>query len=230
MLWDTAAKDLIDTLTGNTFQSTFRHGKFLFIELKHSGYLMLHFGMTGDLLYYTSDKAHPKAYVLLMHFENGNSLLFSDSRMLGMIALVKDVDAFIKKRGYGPDALLVSQKEFTFLLEKRKVAIKTALMNQKIIAGVGNEFSDAILFQCKIHPSTPCHHLEEQQLHEVYHVMKKILKEAVSHNADRDELNHYFLLNQRKAGLRCVRCEGKTEFLTIGGRSSYFCPSCQMLY
>lgn len=230
MLWNTSAQEINEALRNNVFTSTFRHGKFLFIKLKQRGHLMLHFGMTGDLLYYKPDVLHPKAYVLLIRFSNGNALLFSDSRMLGKIALVDDIETFIKERGYGPDALTISKKEFINLLRKRRIAIKTALMNQKIIAGVGNEFSDAILFQCKVHPLSPANHLTEGQLAIIHHAMLKILQEAVHVNADRKKLDHYFLLNKRKAGLPCVRCRGKTAFKTIGGRSSYFCPDCQQLY
>jgi len=228
MLVDTSKRKLREVLEGNTLVDTFRHGKFLFIALKLHGSLMLHFGMTGDLMYLKEGKAeHP--FVLGLHFHNGHTLVFSDSRMLGKIALVEDVDKFIQRKGYGPDALLVLEDVFLKLLSKRKTAIKAALMNQKIIAGVGNEFSDAILFQCRIHPLSSVNALKKEQLEEIYHMMKGILKEAVKVNADREKLNHYFLLNERKAGLTCVRCKGKTEWLTIGGRSSYFCPSCQEL-
>ena len=147
-----------------------------------------------------------------------------------MIAWVNSIEEFIKKRGYGEDALQISLKIFLSLFKKRKVAIKTALMNQNIIAGVGNEFSDAILFQTKIHPLSVSGNLNEDQLGKIFQMMKKILKEAMRHDADRDKLNHYFLLNQRHAGLVCPRCKAKTEWQTIGGRSSYFCPSCQQLY
>ena len=229
-LFDISAKDLIHILEGNEFEDTHRHGKFLFIRLKRKGYLMLHFGMTGELYYRDPDEKSPKVYVLLIRFENGRNFLFADSRGFGMIAWVHSIEEFIKKRGYGEDALLIDQDSFIRLFRKRRVAIKTALMNQNIIAGIGNEFSDAILFQTKIHPLSNSNKLTIDQLTDIFHAIKKILKEAVSHDADRNKLNHYFLLNQRQAGLACPRCKGKTEWQTIGGRSSYFCPSCQKSY
>lgn len=230
LLWKTTPQKLAKALLGNELVATKRHGKFLFVELKKEGFLMFHFGMTGDFFYGKPNQMKDQAYILLIQFVNGQSLLFSDSRMFGEIALVEDVDSFIQTRGYGPDALQVSEKDFLTLMSKRKAVIKTVLMNQKIIAGVGNEFSDAILFQCRIHPCSPTNGLEKEQLEEVYRTMKRVLKEAVKVNADRSKLNHYFLLNQRKAGLKCVRCKAKTEWMEIGGRSSYFCPSCQELY
>ena len=230
LLLHTDGNELIEVLTGNSFKGTFRHGKFLFIQLHSKGFLMLHFGMTGDLLYHTPDKKSPKAYVLMIQFSNGKNLLFSDSRKLGKIALVKSPEDFITQRGYGTDALKVSWEDFLLKLGKRRVAIKTGLMNQKIIAGVGNEFSDEILFMSGIHPSSAANKLGMSKLKDVYQNMKKVLTEAVKHDADRSKLEHHFFLGNRRAGLTCLRCGGETEFETIGGRSSYFCPSCQKLY
>jgi formamidopyrimidine-DNA glycosylase len=191
---------------------------------------MLHFGMTGELNYYKPEAKSPKTYVLLLHFSNGHNFSFSDRRRLGKIALVDDVEAFIKKRGYGKDALQITREEFIEKIRKKRTPVKVTLMDQKIVAGVGNEFSDEILFQCKIHPASNTSKLSEKQLNEIYDRMKSILKEAVKHNADRDQLTKYFFLDNRKARLECPRCKGETEFQTIGGRSSYFCPSCQKLY
>jgi formamidopyrimidine-DNA glycosylase len=230
LLVNTTIDILRDTLKGNVFEDTFRHGKFLFIRLLKNGFLMLHFGMTGDLLYYTPDKKYPKVYVLLIQFENGRNLAFSDQRRLGKIGLVKNVESFIKDRGYGKDALKISLEEFIALFQKRRIAIKTALMNQKIVAGVGNEFSDEILFQSKVHPESKSNVLPIEKLKEIYQHMLAILQEAIEQNADRSKLEHYFFLDHRKEGLKCPECKGETKLRTIGGRSSYFCPSCQKLY
>ena len=230
LLWKTTSKELERALEGNTIVDTSRHGKFLFILLREKGYLMLHFGMTGDIWYGEVNGTHSIDYILRIDFLNEKVFLFSDPRMFGEIALIENIDEFIRQRGYGSDALKISEKEFMQGLAHRKTAIKTVLINQKIIAGIGNEFSDAILFQCKIHPASHSNSLTTAQLQHIYKVMHKILKEAVSVDADRKRLNHYFLLNQRRAGLTCVRCKEKTASSTIGGRTSYFCPFCQVLY
>jgi len=229
MLIETTDADLKRILKNNSFEDTFRHGKFLFVRLRSHGSLMLHFGMTGDLLYY-SDNASPKSYVLLFEFDNGHRLSFSDPRRLGKISLVDDVQAFINKRGYGEDALQISWESFYTILKKKRTAIKVSLMDQKVVAGVGNEFSDEILFQTQVHPASITSRLPEKKLREIYESMKSILKEAVNHDADRKKLKHYFFLGNRKAGLRCPGCKGETEWQTIGGRSSYFCAACQKLY
>lgn len=229
MLLDTTDKTLKDTLEGNMFKDTFRHGKFLFIHLKSKESLMLHFGMTGDLDY-TKDDVQPKYYAIIFQFKNKHQLVFSDARKLGKIALVKDVQAFIKKRGYGKDALDITKEEFLKRFIKKRTAIKVSLMDQKVVAGVGNEYSDEILFQCRIHPASITAELPEKQLTQIYTVMRSILKEAVKKRAQRKKMTKFFFLENRKAGLVCPRCKGETAWQTIGGRSSYFCPSCQKLY
>lgn len=231
MLLNTSRKKLSAMLKGNSFEKSQRHGKFLFIQLQSKGFLMIHFGMTGFFQYGNHDKKSIKPYALLVQFSNGNNLIFSDVRKLGKIAIVENVDSFVEKRGYGKDALKIDEGEFMQLFEKRKAPIKAALMNQKILAGVGNEYSDEILFQSRIHPASITSKLSKKQLKEIFHHMHTVLKEAVKQNADHDKLKQYFFLDNRKAGLPCPgNCKGKTEFQTIGGRSSYFCPSCQKLY
>jgi len=231
MLFHSTEKEVLDNLEGNTFTATHRHGKFFFALLKRNGALMLHFGMTGDLVYYTPDKKSPIRFALLIEFANGKNLAFQDTRKLGMIGWVDDVDAFIQRHGYGKDALKISEREFVASIQRRKTAIKTTIMNQRVVAGVGNEYSDEILFRARIHPESPANALNEAQLKEIYAEMKSILKDAVKRRADRKKMSQYFFLENRQAGLKCPEgCKGFTEFRTIGGRSAYFCPSCQKLY
>lgn len=230
MLLQTKEKDLVKTLQGNSLEETFRHGKFLFVKLNKGGSLLLHFGLTGDVEYAKAGEDHPEKFALQLHFSDDSSFFFTDTRKMGKMALVEDVDAFIKKRGYGTDALKIAEDEFLEKISKKRVAIKTVLMDQKIIAGVGNEYSDEILFQTKIHPASPAAALTKKQLNSIYKSMVEILKDAVKARANRQKLSHYFFLDNRKAGLECPRCGGETEFQTIGGRSSYFCPKCQKLY
>jgi formamidopyrimidine-DNA glycosylase len=230
MLIDSTEKQLKEVLEGNSLEDTFRHGKFLFIRLKQHGWLMLHFGMTGDLLYFKPDKKTAIHYVILFQFTNGHELAFTDTRRLGKVALVKDVDEFLAKRGYGKDALKIAEAAFLQRVEKKKTAIKATLMDQKVVAGVGNEYSDEILFQCRVHPSSVSSKIPPKKLKEIHAKMITILKEAVKYRAERESLEHLFFLGNRKAGLKCPRCKGLTDWDTIGGRSAYFCPSCQKRY
>jgi formamidopyrimidine-DNA glycosylase len=230
VLQDTSTKKLTQALLGKHFSETHRHGKFLFVRIADNGSLMLHFALSGYVSVYRAEEEVPDDYTLLIRFENESALTFTDKRKLGKIAIIDDVDTFVKKRGYGPDALTIAETALTEKLKKRKVAIKTALMDQKIVAGVGNEYSDEILFQCGIHPESVSAHLPPAQLKAVYKAMIGILKHATKYNAERNHLGQFFFLDNRKAGMKCPNCHGKTAFKTIGGRSSYFCPKCQKIY
>ena len=229
LLKDVTANELIPTLKNNEFISTNRHGKFVFIQLHHGGYLVLHFGMTGDLKYYKFDPRKPRPYLLLIRFTNGYHLSFTDPRKFGEISFVNSPEDFIEKRGYGPDALLITEGEFIKRVQAKKSAIKTVLIDQHVVAGIGNEFSDEILFQSQLHPESKANKLSTKQVKIIYQETQEILKEAVSKNADRKQLLQYFFLENRKAGLQCPSCKGKTAMKTIGGRSAYFCEECQEL-
>jgi formamidopyrimidine-DNA glycosylase len=229
MLLNTSKAKLVKTLKGNKLAGTLRHGKYLFIRLAKGGHLLLHFGLTGDVAYVDEKDDEPRFTVLLLEFKKSGSFAFTDSRQMGKVGLVDDVNKFLRNKGWGPDALQVTKDEFIDRFESRRTNIKTALMNQKLVAGVGNEFSDEILFQCGLHPESRVDKLGRKGLENVYKQMVTILKKAVSVNADRDRLSQYFFPGNRKAGLECPRCGGKTEFKTVGGRSAYFCPSCQEL-
>jgi len=215
-------------LKNHQFEKVIRHGKFMFIELDSGKNLLVHFGVTGYFDYIFDNKIEKK-YALLVKFTNGESLVFYDRRKFGKLSIVKDVEAFIKARKYGKDALDISEKEFVEIFRKKKTNIKTSLMNQKNLAGVGNEFADEILFQARLHPEALVTSLSDSKLKEVYKKMVKVLKDAVKVDADREKLKKYFFLDNRKAGLICPHCGGKTEFKTVGGRSSYFCPKCQKI-
>jgi formamidopyrimidine-DNA glycosylase len=215
------------TLTGNSFTTTHRHGKFLFAGMKEGGYVMLHFALTGELHFVESGDKEPPRFVMHIHFDDDSSLYLSDTRKLGKISLVENVNTFISERGYGKDALSITESEFVQRIKNKRMAIKTALMDQKVVAGVGNEFSDEILFQSRIHPETAAASLTKKQLEKIYSKMVIILNDSVRDQSDRDALKHFFFLENRKAGLPCPRCKSKTISLSIGGRSSFLCPNCQ---
>lgn len=220
---------LVNALKGSKLKKVFRHGKFLFVRISKGGHLLLHFGMTGDLEYVDEQGDVPRFTVLLLEFKKSGMLAFTDPRLIGRISLVDDVNKFIEMKGYGPDAMAISREEFLDRLSGRRMNIKSALMNQKLLAGVGNEYSDEILFQAGLHPESRTDKLERKQLVDIYRQMKTVLKKAVSVNADRDRLGRFFFLDNRRAELECPRCGGKTSFKKVGGRSSYFCESCQEL-
>ncbi|MHC1727433.1 MAG: zinc finger domain-containing protein [Syntrophobacteraceae bacterium] len=106
--------------------------------------------------------------------------------------------------------------------------MKPALMDQGIMAGIGNLYSDEILFQACIHPKARVSELDEQQLKTIFNKMKKTLRTAVEHDAELSSFPAGYLLRNRKEGAECPACGRKLQTAKVGGRTAYFCPSCQV--
>jgi formamidopyrimidine-DNA glycosylase len=130
-------------LKGHTFASVRRHGKHLFADAGGL-WLHLHFGMTGDLAYYRDIEDEPRFAKVVFDFEGGNHLAFEDVRLFGLAELIDSPDAFIEERGLGPDPLEkpFTRARFEKLLATRRGAIKSLLMSQDLIAGLGNLYVD----------------------------------------------------------------------------------------
>jgi formamidopyrimidine-DNA glycosylase len=168
VLKETSARELARGLKGRRFESSRRHGKHLFVRADGELWLRLHFGMTGSLQYFKNDEQAPRHARVLFVFANNHRLAFDDQRQFGQIGLLKDVDEFLKERELGPDALDLGLGEFRKILEKHRGAVKSVLLNQRIIAGIGNIYADEILFRVRIHPATEIARLNDAALTKLF--------------------------------------------------------------
>ena len=222
-----SARELARRLKGRSFESSRRHGKHLFVRVDGQAWLRLHFGMTGSLQYFKHDKQAPKHTRVLFVFAKAYRLAFEDQRKFGEVGLLKDVDEYLKKRGLGPDALDISLSRFRERLRTHRGAVKSILLNQKLIAGIGNIYADEILFRARIHPATEVSALKEKKVAELFRATRYILKKAIEAKADVDLMPKSWLLPHRGKGGRCPRCGRALKSATIGGRTAWFCPCCQ---
>src|SRR4029077_19101022 len=149
-----SARELARRLKGRRFENSHRHGKHLFVRSGDELWLRLHFGMTGWLQYLKRDEEPPKTARVLFSFANNRRLAFDDQRKFGEIEVIKDIDEFLQTRGLGPDALGISPSQFKAILGKHRGAVKAILLNQQLIAGIGNLYADEILFRTRMHPAT----------------------------------------------------------------------------
>ena len=135
-----SARKLRRRLEGHAFESSRRHGKYLFVRLNEGNWLVLHFGMTGFLRYYKNPEQSGDHTRLRIDFKNGFHLAFDCQRKLGLIDWVEDPKEFIRKKELGDDPLSehFDLSRFTELLEGKRGSVKSALMNQSVIAGIGN--------------------------------------------------------------------------------------------
>jgi formamidopyrimidine-DNA glycosylase len=223
------AHELARRLKRRRFESSCRHGKHLFVRVDGGLWLQLHFGMTGSLQYFKHEEQAPKHTRVLFVFANAHRLAFEDQRKFGEVGLLNDVDEFLNKRELGPDALDISLPQFKEIFGKHRGAVKTILLNQKLIAGIGNLYADEVLFRARIHAATQVSALKEKRVAKVFRTTRDILKKAIEAKANVDLMPKSWLLPHRGKGGKCPRCGRKLKSATIGGRTAWFCAYCQKL-
>lgn len=223
-----APEDIEAAAVGSEIVSVRRHGKQLFLELSRGGWLTWHFGMTGEPVFFEDLADEPRFDRFLFTFEHGY-LAFSDPRMLGRLGTAASVDEFIGRKRLGPDALSIGEREFVETFERSQGAAKTALMDQHKIAGVGNIYSDEILFQCRLDPRSDLSSLGQGDLKCLYRAMRRVLLKSVEVGTDFSRLPSTYLLHYRSKGSRCPKCGGTMGTMALNGRTAYYCPACQRL-
>ncbi len=228
-----SVRDLERRLKGVRVESAHRHGKHLLLELRGAGILAMHFGTNGYPQIVHEPAADPPYTRLALVFE-ADRLAYVNPRRLGGVGVAPSMEAFIADRGLGPDALdpgLDKPALARLLSAGRSRDIKSLLMDQALVAGIGNIYSDEILFQAGIHPGFVANRLDPERVARLYRAMKKVLEIAVDRGAgserDVEGLPKIFLLRQRHAGGHCPKCETELSTAKRGGRTSYFCQRCQ---
>jgi len=222
-----SARDLARRLKGCRFQNSHRHGKHLFVRANNELWLRLHFGMSGSLEHLNHAKVAPKTARVIFRFTHHCRLAFDDQRKFGEIALIKDVDEFVQTRGLGADALEISLSQFKVIIGKHRGAVKAILLNQQLIAGIGNLYADEILFRAGMHPATKAATLSNKTLTRLFRATRSVLEKAIALKTDFCRLPTSWLLPHRGKGGNCPRCSHLLKSATIGGRTTWFCAHCQ---
>jgi formamidopyrimidine-DNA glycosylase len=222
-----SARQLARQLKGRRFKNSHRHGKHLFVRADEELWLRLHFGMTGSLEYLDRDEVAPKTARVIFYFSDNCRLAFDDQRKFGEIELIKDIDEFLQTRGLGPDALAVSLSQFKAILGKHRGVVKAILLNQQLIAGIGNLYADEILFRAHMHPATDAARLSLKDQARLFHAMRHVVEKAIALKTDFNRLPKSWLFTHRGKGGKCPCCGRRLKSATIGGRTAWFCPHCQ---
>jgi formamidopyrimidine-DNA glycosylase len=221
--------DLSRRLHGRRFTATYRHGKHLFTQLDNGSWLEWHFGMTGHLDYGEADGARPSAGHVRLGFRNGMRLDFIAPRKLGHIQPVEDPSSFVAREGLGPDALDPALDGYRLgeLARGRRKAVKCWLMEQETLAGVGNVYSDEILFHARLHPRRQAAALDAGALARLQGQLRTVLEAAIAAGVDPAAMPADFLLPHRDSQDPCPRCGGPLQSERICGRTAWLCPACQ---
>lgn len=212
----------------HTFTRVHRHGKHFFADFGPR-WLHLHFGMSGELFYYSAGDAQPRFARAIFDFKNGAHLAFDDMRIFGVVDLTPSPEEFVREHGLGPDPMDAAFRfrDFAAIAEDRRGAIKSLLMTQEVIAGIGNLYADEILFQTSIHPRRAVDRVKPAELRAVFTTMRRVLREAIARRARDAELPPKYLFNHREEGGPCPRCGGAIRRTVVFGRTTYFCSAHQ---
>jgi formamidopyrimidine-DNA glycosylase len=213
-------------LTGRSMTIAGRRGKQMFIGLDDGSFLTIHLGMTGDLEI-ESGEIIPRYSRIAFRLEGGINLFYSDQRKFGAIGIVGSVDQFVNDHGLGPDALCIGLSDFIERVSRHKKAIKSVLLDQSVLSGVGNLYADEVLFQSRVHPATRADSISRKKMNELYRQMGVVLRASIAVSSDFTSLPGGLLLRKREEGAECPRGNGLLVSTTVGGRTTIFCPQCQ---
>ncbi|MZP30434.1 bifunctional DNA-formamidopyrimidine glycosylase/DNA-(apurinic or apyrimidinic site) lyase [Heliobacterium undosum] len=227
-------------LTGRSFQGAERRGKVIRLRLPGGLSLLFHFMIDGYLRFFSPDEAAPEGANVTLRFDTGETLAFYRMH-LGYVQLFADaeVEGNPDYAGLGQDPLDSSfdLEAWMRLLSARRGMIKPLLMDQKVIAGIGNVYSNEALFCSRILPARKLPTLSDTEKERLYHCLRTILAESVrlgGVSEDPFQTGDTFtggytsrLQVYDRAGQPCFSCSGLIETDRVGGRNAFFCPRCQ---
>ncbi|GAP15619.1 DNA-(apurinic or apyrimidinic site) lyase [Longilinea arvoryzae] len=220
-------------LPGQQVVNVERRGKFVILRLSRD-FLLIHLRMSGDLRVEPGGALQPHDR-LILNFTDGLRLVFNDARKFGRAWLTPDPDTIVGGLGPEPFDPALSGDEFYRRLAQRRRQIKTLLLDQTFLAGVGNIYSDEALHLARIHPLQNSAHISREQAERLLQALREVLTQGIRTNgASIDwvyrggEFQNTFRVYGRK-GLPCPVCGTPIARLVVGQRSTHFCPKCQVL-
>lgn len=235
-----AAQEVARMLEHARIARSRRVGKHIVIDLEDPakpqprGQWIVHLGMTGNLLVVPAEAELAKHTHLIAKLQSGRELRFVDPRRFGKLSVIPAEQAFT---GPGAEPLEISLEQFVSLFRGRKSPIKAALLNQKLLHGVGNIYADEALFRAGIRPRRRACSLTRAELARLRESLQEVLTEAIaaggttiSDHVDADGNAGFFDQELRaygRTGEPCLRCKTPIKRIVVGGRSTHYCPKCQ---
>lgn len=236
-----SAEQITIALESKKISRVHRMGKHIVFDLapangtssQHSpqGHWIVHLGMTGSLRVCPPGVKAEKHTHAVLQLASGRELRFIDPRRFGRLSVIEKFEA------PGSEPLQISFEDFVALFRRRKTPIKSALLNQKLLSGVGNIYADEALFRAKIRPRRRAASLTTDELRRLHSSLKKVLQEAIraggssiSDYVDANGDEGFFQLKHRvygREGKPCLKCKTPIKRIVIAGRSSHYCPRCQ---
>lgn len=248
--------EIVRALTGSSIQRVHRVGKHIVVDLVRGageeswrGQWLVHLGMTGRLLVSQADVPVPLHTHAIVQLDDDREIRFVDPRRFGRLAVLnypeaskpKEKDAALAHpegfKGPGQEPLAISLDAFRELFRGRRTPIKSALLNQSLLHGVGNIYADESLFRAGIRPRRQAARLTARELERLRESLQKVLREAialggssVSDYVDADGAKGFFQLEHKvymRTGKPCLVCGTPIRKIVVGGRSTHYCGKCQ---
>lgn len=238
-------------LPGRRIDAVDRYGKFMLLRLSEAqgeleksaqgdnaaAALLVHLGMTGHIASTAAAQPLEKHTHAIFALDDGRELRYTDARRFGRLAYFSAEMLPAELEGFGVEPLLVTAEDFAARIGSRKSRIKALLLDQRVLRGVGNIYTDESLWRAKIHPAKLGSNLNKKQLGELRRTLQKILEKAIvmrgSSIADftdaEGEPGEYQQHHRAygREGKKCYRCGTFIRRAIVAGRSSFFCPKCQ---
>jgi formamidopyrimidine-DNA glycosylase len=234
-------KDFEKQITGGKVKGVHRKGKYLALELDNKNYLVFHLGMSGHLVKATGKRAPDKHTHVVLEFTQGGHVRFFDARQFGQ-CFVADLEAYTEAMDdLGMDFIndQIPWQLFGEMVSKKKTKMKTLLMDQEFMAGLGNIYSDEVLFQAGLPWDRQTDSLTSNEIRRLSRAVGEILQDAIRHRGttlsdgewrdlyDEPGEHQDALAVHGREGLPCRRCRTPIERIKVGQRSHYYCPQCQ---
>jgi formamidopyrimidine-DNA glycosylase len=235
LVCSSSAEEVRRGLIGQKVESLERRGKYLVFHLSNGRSLIIHLRMTGVLLLNPQGvDCYARA---VFHLSNGHHLVFSDRRRLGLIWLVDDADTVVGKLGPEPLDESFTPGALGQRLSRHHIPVKAALLDQSIVAGIGNMYADEALFAARIHPLRKADALSPAEVRTLHNCIRRVLQAGIgSKGASVDtyvrpegELGtaHFDFKVAHKGGEPCPVCGCTIERALVQNRGTCFCPRCQ---
>ena len=243
LFWDgivrqPSVEEFCSHLIGQRIVGLSRRGKYLIFNLTSSEVLIMHLRMTGSLLIKPASAEPEKFFRAIIHLDNETGLYFRDPRKLGRMWLAEDASAVISKLGPEPLEAGFTPQVLAECLAKRTAPIKALLLEQGLIAGIGNMYADEALFMAKIHPLRSGKSLSRDEVERLHSAIQRVLWAAIGNKGasvdsyfrpggELGTAHFQFQVAHRLGGKLCPVCGTLIERIPIRHRGSYFCPRCQ---
>ena len=233
----TSRSEMAEGLTGKRIERVYREGKHIVFDLSGKMQWVVHLGMTGRLLVSPAQVPLPDHTHAVLTLSGGRELRFVDARRFGRLALHGMSAAGVGFRGPGTEPLSISEDDFVAIFRGRKTSIKAALLNQKLLHGVGNIYADESLFSAGIRPTSIAGRLSRVRLLRLRSALQEVLRKAikaggssVSDYVDAEGVAGFFQLEHRvymRGGEPCLVCGKPIKRMVLAGRGTHYCVHCQ---